>query len=113
MRLLDVDPWSGVQEWGSYDAATDSLTIRRVQDVEPILDANKANFNDGSHWRNQAKNDELGIDMRHVARIPIVVQEKWLREHGVDVFNKDHWPAVRRLLNSNEYLYLKTANVRI
>lgn len=113
MRLLDIDPWTGTKEYVSYDEQTDSLTIRRVQDVQPILDRNKALANDMSHWKNQSKNDELGIDMRLVAAIPVIVQEKWLREFGVDVYNKHQWPEVRRLLNSSDWKWLKAADVTI
>lgn len=113
MRLVDVDPWTGVQEWVHYDENTDSLTIRRVQDVEPILDRNKALQNDMSHWRNQSKGEETGIDMRLCASIPVIVQERWLREYGVDVYKKEHWPAVRKLLNSSDWKWLKAADVTI
>lgn len=113
MRLLDIDPWTGTKEFMSYDEATDSLTIKRVQDVEPILDRNKRLANDGSHWKNQAKNDELGIDMRLVACIPAIVQEKWLRDHGVDVYKAEHWDAVKRLLNSSDWKWLKASDVTI
>ena len=36
-----------------------------------------------------------------------------LIEHGVDITNKDHMPGVKRLLNSNEYRYLKVRNIII
>ena len=113
MRLLDIDPWTGVREYTGYDEATDSLVITRVQDVEPILDRNKALANDGRHWKNQSGNDEIGIDMRHVACIPVIVQEKWLRDHGVNVNDKDHWPAVKRLLNSSDWKWLRSADVTL
>lgn len=108
-----MDPWTGVEQWVWYDESTDSLTIRRVQDVEPILDRNKALANDGAHWRNNAGSDDVGIDMRLVATIPVIVQEKWLREHGVDINNKDHWLGVKRLLNDPDWRWLKAADVQI
>ena len=33
--------------------------------------------------------------------------DKWLVEFGVNVMRKEHWPQVKRLLNSNEYRYLR------
>jgi hypothetical protein len=41
------------------------------------------------------------------AHIPSVIMLKWLVEYGVDVMNKDHGPAVKRLLNSSEWRHLK------
>ena len=38
---------------------------------------------------------------------------KWLTEDGIDIYNRDHWKAVKKKLNSNEYRYLKTAEVII
>jgi hypothetical protein len=112
MRLLDVDPWTGVREYGDYDASTDSLTIHRVQDVEAILDRNKA-LQTAGHWKNNAALDEEKMDMRLAACIPNIVQERWLREHGVNIWEKDHWPAVKRLLNSSDWKWLKAADVKI
>jgi hypothetical protein len=43
----------------------------------------------------------------------MAIVEKWQNELGVDVFNPDHKEAVRRLLNSSEYLYLRTAPGRL
>jgi hypothetical protein len=34
---------------------------------------------------------------------------KWLTEEGLDIHNKNHWEAIRRKLNSSEYLYLRTS----
>jgi hypothetical protein len=39
------------------------------------------------------------------------VQLKWLIEHGVDICNPDHMPGVTKLLNSNEYRYLKVRDI--
>ncbi len=71
-----------------------------------ILDANKA----------LANNDDLtkkGIKKGFwlYGQIPNIIQEKWLNEHGVNVWDKNNWGKngpVYRLLNSREYRYLKT-----
>lgn len=81
----------------------DDFTIVRTQDVEPILDRNKALQNHGHNgWTGERT-------MRHVADIPLVVAEIWMQRYGVDVFNKDHAPAVRRLLNDPDWRYLRTS----
>ena len=93
-QRFDVNPMTG------------DLTVIRGADVEPILEHNKAlySMNDGY---------APGREWRRAASIPLVIVEKWRNEHGVDVFNPDHMPAVKRLLNSNEYLYLRTAPGRL
>lgn len=70
-------------------------------DVSPILDANKEAQNH-CDTRNAAR------DMRLVARIPPIFILKWKNELGIDYYNRDHQPAVNRLLNSNEYRWLRT-----
>jgi hypothetical protein len=72
------------------------------QDCEPILDHNKALAAEGSGYSPSG-------DLRRVASIPLVLVEKWLREEGLDVFDPAHDAALRRKLNSSEYLYLRTA----
>jgi hypothetical protein len=88
------------------DPMTGDLTVIRGADVEPILEHNKAlhSFNDGY---------SPSREWRRAASIPLVIVEKWRNEHGIDVFNPDHMPAVKRLLNSSEYLYLRTAPGRL
>lgn len=104
-RLLDYDPDTGIIEW--FEATDEGFNIHYEQDVEPILDLNKAKQAEGRAYYARDK------EMWRVASIPILVQYKWLHEHGVDVMNRDHWPKVRQLLNSSDYRYLKTAEVII
>jgi len=101
-RFFDRDPLTGAVEHFEYDHAEDKVLIHRTADVQPVIDRNKelANHSDGKH-------PELGW---HAASIPIDVAYKWLVEHGVSVWKKEHWPQVRRLLNSNEYRYLRIKN---
>lgn len=89
-----------------YDEPEDRLVIKRTQDVEPYLDANKAAFNESpehGRWKG---------DFHHAARIPNVIVEQWLKE-GINVFRKEDWPKVRAKLNSNEFRYLRTKPGRI
>lgn len=83
-----------------------SLIVHREADVEPLLEANKALYTSGDGYTPSR-------EMRRAASIPMAIVEKWRNELGVDVLNPDHLPAVRRLLNSNEYLYLRTAPGRL
>lgn len=104
-RVLDHDPLTGVTEY--FEATDDGFSIRTVQDVTAIIEANKARQNLGRDaWRSQG-------DWRLEASIPIGVQYDWLTRYGVDVLNPDHMHGVRRLLNDPEWRYLKCANVII
>ena len=102
-RVLEYDPLTGITTYFDYAAETDTTIISREQDVSHILDANKALQND-----DQVTKDGIRDSWWHYAQIPLVVIEKWLNEHGVDAFNKDHQKAVYRLLNDPQYKYLKT-----
>lgn len=83
-----------------------SLTVHRESDVEPILEHNKALATSGDGY-------SPSRELRRAASIPMAIVEKWKNELGVDVFNPDHKAAVRRLLNSSEYMYLRTAPGRL
>jgi hypothetical protein len=80
----------------------DTFVIKHTQDVEPIFDFNKAHATDGSGGWSPTR------DIRHVARVPNVVYYHMLNTHGVDMLNKDHREAVRRLLNSSDYAHVRT-----
>lgn len=103
-RLLDHDAFTGVTTWHDYDEDTDTTHLTYEQDVEPVLDANKAAANDAS--------GPMG-EMVHVASIPASVQLQWYVEKGIDLLNPDHKQAVARLLNSSEWRYLKCRNIII
>ena len=105
LRLFDYSPDTGVAEY--FEDTEKGFNIHYVQDVEPIIESNKTKQSMGRAY--YARDDE----MWRVASIPIGVQYKWLTEKGVDLMNKDHWPAVRKLLNDPEWRYLKTAEIII
>jgi len=89
----------------------DNLVCERTQDVEPYLEANKAAYNEVSSWRPFA-----GVDSRIVADIPNVIIEKWIREERFNIFDEtqpDYQKNLRRLLNSNEYRFLRVTPGRI
>lgn len=80
----------------------ETFAVTETQDVEPILDLAKEFANDGSGGWSPTR------ELRHVAYIPLVLAHKWLVDHGVDVLNPDHKPAVVRLLNSSDYRHVRT-----
>lgn len=104
-RLLDHDPLTGMKTWfSSSEEDGGTWNIRYEQDCSPILDENKAAQNESFDKRS---------DMWHAAHIPSVVILEWLTKFGVDLWNKDHAPAVRRLLNSSDYRHLRRAPFRL
>lgn len=113
-RVLDIDPFTGIVETFSYDASKDAITLTRTQDCTAIIDRNKELQNCTSdHWRDRSKGSESGIDMRLGAVVPNVVIEKWMRDHGVNIFDKEHLHAARRLINDRDWCWLKTVDVKI
>ncbi len=86
-----------------YIHSEDKTIISREQNVTSLLDMNKALANETDATKEGIKNGWW-----HYAQIPNIIIEKWLNEHGVNLYNKDHEKAVFRLLNQPEYRYLKT-----
>tara|TARA_R110002020_G_scaffold33980_5_gene103173 strand:- start:1701 stop:2018 length:318 start_codon:yes stop_codon:yes gene_type:complete len=96
---------SPIKRKSTYDPDGDKLVQYSVQDIEPLIELNKKEYNrDYIHGGIETK--ETG--MRKVASIPLIIIEKWKAEHGVDIMNKDHWPKVKQLLNDPEYRFLRT-----
>jgi hypothetical protein len=103
-ELVDRNPHTGVEKWMDYDQETDSVLISTRQDkaiVQGAIDQNKAAQNES--WDKRS-------DLWHAAHIPVEVQMDWLVKHGVDCANPHHWDGVKKLLNSNEYRYLRVRN---
>lgn len=105
-RVLDYDPMTGIKE--TFIAREDGgFSIVTEQNCTDILELNKAKRNEGRSY--YAADPEWW----KVAEIPIIVQMKWMVEHGVDIMNPDHADGMTRLLNDPEWRYLKTAEVYI
>lgn len=88
------------------DPGTGRVVHRTSQDVEPILELNQKLYNlEDRGWSQSG-------EWRRAASIPLVVAEQWMRE-GVNVFKREHWPAVARKLNDPEWRKLRTAPGRL
>jgi hypothetical protein len=80
------------------------LTIQHVQDVEPILEWNKAP-------RNEDQRSDWG---RHIARIPNVIYVRWFdQEHArgntsLRMFTPEFDQVVQQKLQDPEWVYLRT-----
>jgi hypothetical protein len=95
---LPVSRMDGVTTTLHFDDSENTFSLNRVQDVEPILDLNKAA---------QANEDGMSAsrELRHIARIPTVVYAEWCRQYGCDVL-KDK-ALLRRLLNDPDNRWLR------
>ena len=90
-----------------YIESDGTTVITRDQgDISTLLDMNKAFQNEPDAWKQGVKNS-----WALYGRIPNIIQEKWLLEHGVNVWDKENWEKggrVWKLLNDPEYRWLKT-----
>lgn len=102
-RLLEYDPHRGLRI-DFEDVGGGEFALHYVQDVEPLLEHNKAL---------QGESIDRKSEFRHYASVPITVQYKWIKEYGVDPLAPEHQDLLARLLNSSEYRYLKTQEVII
>lgn len=84
-----------------------AFNVERTQDVQGILDRNKSDQNDRS-FRNGFT--ESG-DMKHVARIPLIVLEKWAKEVGIPkrkIYGKEMTEVIRKKLNDPDNKFFRT-----
>jgi hypothetical protein len=103
-------PMGPAENGVSWQIRDDGKTTEMLAtaDVTDHLEQNKAmmNHNDGY---------SPSRELRRVASIPAIIILKWKEELGVDFYSSDpeQKRKVRQLLNSNEYLFLRTAPGRI
>ena len=103
-RLLDHNALTGLTEIFHYDEQTDTSSIEVVQDVSAAMDAALALRNDPNYSK-----DGIKQDWWHLAYIPEVIILKMKFEDGVDVYDRNDWKAVGRLLDS-KYSNFKTTS---
>lgn len=73
-RILSQDLDTGITEYLYYDPDTDGITIHAVQDVKPIMEANKAMYaatDERAGWKG---------DLHHVASIPLLQYHLLVRQ---------------------------------
>lgn len=92
-----------IQTQFNYDHDEDKVVLKNTQDVQPILEMNKKEMAGDSPYGLQNN-----PNMRKVASIPLVIIEKWKRELGIDIMDKNDMPKIKKLLNDPEYRWLRT-----
>lgn len=91
------------------DASERSMTLNRVQDVEPILDLNK-------YLQTIRQQSDWG---RHVATIPNIFYEKWIREEwergniGIRIHTEEFDQLVERKLKDPDWKFLRTDSAQV
>lgn len=102
-RLLDFNPLTQEACWFEFKDGCIELT--NEQDISGVIEANKMMANDDQYTR-----DGIKQDWWHYARIPNIIAFKWLKEEGIDIWNKNHKKRVFEKLNDPEYRYLKVTH---
>ena len=102
-KWVEYDPFTGVTETNHVDEDRGAVIVTKSQDVEPLLDHTKALRNAG------ATDSGIKRGLWHYCSIPVPVQYEMLTKHGINIHNKDHWPRMFELINT-DYPYLKTTN---
>jgi hypothetical protein len=94
MKVFSQDPVYGITTYWHYDESTDTATLQKSQEVEGLLDINKAHFNDApNRWG----------DWSRVASIPLTVYQE-LKTKGV----VDDERAFKRWLNDPDNRFFRT-----
>lgn len=104
-RFFDFDRATGEREL--FHADGDKFVIQTQADVEPILEANKRELNSGHDGFTPSR------EMKKLAHVPNAVIALWKELYGVDVFDRNHTQAVRKLLDDPEWAHLRTSPGRV
>lgn len=105
-RLLDRDPLTGTEEWFHYDESDDTFVIQTLQNIDPLVEHNKAKFNEFSSARDPW-GDKIGHST-HVATIDLNTYLRLVRE-GVWRDNE----AKKRWLNDPANAVFRTRPGRV
>ena len=93
----------------SYLKEDGKLIIARDQDVESVIESNKRAQNENTYSGRRLN----GATFHKVASVPMIVLEKWMREKGINPFDKNDAPKILSLLRDPENKYLRTSLVKI
>ena len=101
-ELVDDGSWNGLRKWMRGDDEGAVQVSYEQVNLQSVLDANKAAQNESFDKRSE---------FWHAATIPPIIEVEWLTKYGVRLKDPNHAPAVKKLLNSSEYSYLKRAPI--
>ena len=89
------------------DRSTGDIGIETVQNVDPILAANVADYTSGNDGYTPSR------DLRKVASIPLVEVHRMMREEKISIFDRNDWPKIAAKLDDLDWLKFRTAPGRI
>jgi hypothetical protein len=99
---------SGLFRRDHYDPIENKFTVERIQDVEPILERNKA-----------LKAEVQKADsFHHIGEIPNVIVERWLNEEyergnvGLHLGHPDFLALCKRKLQDPDWAFLRVTDKR-
>lgn len=89
-----------------HDLGDGHYALEHTADCAALIEHNQA-------LANNADGYSPSRELRHVATIPAIIQLRWRELYGVEVWNRNHWPAVKRLLNDPDWRWLRTAHGKL
>lgn len=102
MKVLNTD---GLLPTEIKVTNTGGLEVRTFQDVEPILDQNKRDQNNPDFNNGYTPSG----DMKHVARVPLIMLQLWAKEAGIsNVFGDEMKEIVKKKLNDPDNKFIRT-----
>lgn len=104
MSTRILDQYDGITEYFDFDDVTSEVTVRRVRDVQPLIDANKAMFNEGLVNKN--------CEFRHIGSYDEIVVKEWAKQRGIadywDIFRKGNEKLLSELVNDPDMSAFRT-----
>jgi len=95
---------AGISQRLTYDEANELVVVHSVQDVEPLLKANKARLHAAETGN---KGYSPSRDLKEVAEIPNIIVHQWMQK-GLNIFDDEDWATIAGMLDSQEYSALRT-----
>ena len=83
----------------------DRIVIESTQDVEPIIETNRMLMNEEGSGTSSLWKKRQWV---RVASIPNTVLEQWMQQ-GLNFYDPNDWPIIKRLLNDREFDKFRTA----
>lgn len=96
--MRDIDEFGVIRDFKFQDG---KLGVITKQDVTETLKQ--------CHYEREYGAVDKSMPMRKVASLPQAIVTMLKSERGIDVYNKDHMPALLRWIET-EYKYFKTTN---
>lgn len=107
MQSRPFDRQGSLETTFHWDEGEESFVLSRTQDVEAVLNANKALANERISGFSSAKQSFLKL-----GEIPLIIIEQWIKEDGVNVLaqpKKEMSDYLHRKLADPQYTFLRTA----